>query len=114
MGKFDPAPTLAAGLLRLARDKADITQKELATAASVTQQSVSSYETGRKEPTLPTLQRLLAAAGFEMRIHLEPLDYHDATLKAFMRTLPPSRQAELEAESRTRVENQRQRRIQGH
>jgi transcriptional regulator with XRE-family HTH domain len=114
MGKFDPAPTLAAGLLRLARDKAGITQRELARAAGVSQQSISSYETGRKEPTLPTLQRLLAAAGLEMRIRLEPLDYHDATLEAFMRTLPPTLQAELAEESRARVENQRLRRVRGH
>ena len=79
MGKFDPAPTLAAGLLRLARDKAHMTQAELASNAGISQQAVSAYETGRKEPTLPTLQRLLAAAGLEMRIRLEPIDDHDAT-----------------------------------
>jgi transcriptional regulator with XRE-family HTH domain len=113
MGKFDPAPTLAAGILRLARDKAQMTQSELAAEAGVTQQSVSSYETGRKEPTLPTLQRLLAAAGYEMRIHLEPIDQHDATLKAFMDSLPPARRAELEEQSRARVEAERLRRVRG-
>ena len=114
MGKFDPAPTLAAGLLRLARDKADMTQSELAAEAGVSQQSISSYETGRKEPTLPTLQRLLAAAGLEMRIRLEPIDYHDATLEAFLRTLPPARQSELASQSRSRVEAARLDRIRGH
>lgn len=114
MGKFDPAPTLAAGLLRLARDKAGMTQTELATVAGVTQQSISAYETGRKEPTLPTLQRLLAAAGLEMRIRLEPIDLHDATLEAFLKTLPPARQAELAEQSRARVESERLRRVRGH
>lgn len=114
MGKFDPAPTLAAGLLRLARDKADMTQSELADAAEVSQQSISAYETGRKEPTLPTLQRLLAGAGLEMRIRLEPIDYHDATLDAFMKTLPSEQQTKLAEQSRTRVEAERLRRIRGH
>lgn len=113
MGKFDPAPTLASGLLRLARAKADMTQAELASEASVSQQSISAYETGRKQPTLPTLQRLLAAAGLEMRIRLEPIDYHDSTLEAFMQTLPLARQAELAVQSRSRVETERLRRIRG-
>lgn len=113
MGKFDPAPTLAAGLLRLARDKAEITQSELAAAAGVTQQTVSSYETGRKEPTLPTLQKLLAAAGLEMRIHLEPIDDHDLTLESFMQSLSPERQEELEELSRARVARARLRRVRG-
>ena len=113
MGKFDPAPTLAAGLLRLARDKANMTQAELATAAGVSQQAVSAYETGRKEPTLPTLQRLLNAAGLEMRIRLEPIDDHDRTLEAFIKTLPKARQAELAEQSRRRVEAQRLQRVRG-
>jgi len=113
MGKFDPAPTLAAGLLRLAREKANMTQSALAAEAGVSQQSISAYETGRKEPTLPTLQRLLAAAGLEMRIRLEPIDYHDTTLEAFLETLSPARQAELAAQSRLRVEAERLSRIRG-
>ncbi|MCL1593775.1 MAG: helix-turn-helix domain-containing protein [Actinomycetia bacterium] len=107
MGKYDPAPTLAAGLLRLARDKVGMTQVELATVAGVSQQSISAYETGRKEPTLPTLQRLLRAAGLEMRIHLEPIDDHDSTLERFIRSLPPERQVELTEQSRLRVEAER-------
>jgi len=114
MGKFDIAPTLAAGLLRMARDKAGLTQSELAAAAGVSQQSISAYETGRKEPTLPTLQRLLAAAGLEMRIRLEPTDQHDSTLDAFLGTLPPARQAELAEQTRARVESDRLRRVRGH
>jgi transcriptional regulator with XRE-family HTH domain len=113
MGKYDPAPTLAAGLLRTARDKADMTQAELAAAAGVTQQAVSAYETGRKEPTMPTLQRLLAAAGYEMRIRLEPLDDHDASLETLMAALPPTRRAELEAATRERAAAARLRRTKG-
>ena len=113
MGKFDPAPTLAAGLLRTARDRAEMTQAALAAAAGVTQQAVSAYETGRKEPTLPTLQSLLAAAGFEMRIHLAPVDEHDPALEAFMRSLPPERQTEIAEERRSRTAAARLARIRG-
>jgi transcriptional regulator with XRE-family HTH domain len=114
MGKYDPAPTVAAALLRTARDRASLTQGELARAAGVTQQAVSAYETGRKEPTLPTLRSLLAAAGFEMRIRLEPIDHHDAALASFMRSLPPGQQAELADLVRARTAAARLHRTQGH
>ena len=113
MGKYDAAPTLAAGLLRTARDRAGFTQRELAEQAAVSQQAISAYENGGKEPTMPTLIRLLAAAGFEMRIQLEPLDGHDKSLAQFMASLPPEQQADLEEESRVRAEEARLRRIRG-
>lgn len=113
MGKYDPAPTLAAGLLRTARDRAEMTQTEFAAAAGVSQQAVSAYETGRKEPTLPTLQSLLAAAGFEMRIRLESIDHHDAALEVFMRSLPPEQRAEIAEQNRSRTAAARLRRARG-
>ena len=113
MGKYDPAPTLAAGLIRLARSKAGLTQQQLASRAGVSQQVVSAYETGRQEPTLPSLQRLIGAAGFEMRIHLEPIDDHDETVEAWIRALPPETRAEIERHQRQRVERARLDRIRG-
>ena len=113
MGKYDVAPTLAAGLIRLARDKAGLTQSELAGRAGSSQQAISAYETGRQEPTLPTLERLIAAAGFEMRIRLEPIDDHDRTLAAFVDSLPNDARAELEESQRRRVEEARLSRIRG-
>jgi uncharacterized protein len=114
MGKYDPAPTVAAGLLRTARDRAGLTQRELAENAGLKQQTISAYETGRKEPTLPTLMRLLGAAGFELRLHLERVDRHDQALGQFMSSLPPERQAELDEEARRRAEEARLRRVRGH
>ncbi len=90
-----------------------MTQAALATRAGVTQQAVSAYETGRKEPTLPTLQSLLAAAGYEMRIHLEPIDYHDVSLDAFIQSLPPEQQTELAEQARSRAATARLRRTRG-
>lgn len=114
MGKYDVAPTLAAGLIRLARDKAGLTQAELALRAGVSQQTISSYETGRKEPTLPSLERLLEAAGLEMRIRLEPADDHDRWLEAFIDSLPDGARADLEESRRRRVEEARLSRLRGH
>jgi transcriptional regulator with XRE-family HTH domain len=114
MGKYDVAPTLAAGLIRLARDKAGLTQHEMAHIAGVSQQAVSAYETGRKEPTIPTLQRLLSAAGYEMRIRLEETDDHDRSLDRFMESLSPATRASLERRQRQRIEASRLSRIRGN
>jgi transcriptional regulator with XRE-family HTH domain len=113
MGKYDPAPTVAAGLLRLARVKANLTQADLARRADVSQQLISAYETGRREPSLPTLQRLVAAAGFELRFRLEPLDDHDDSLRRLLDTLPPETRAEVEKEQTERAQRARLDRTRG-
>jgi transcriptional regulator with XRE-family HTH domain len=113
MAKYQPAPTLAAGLLRLARDRTGLTQSALAARAGVAQQSISAYETGRKEPTLPTLVRLLAAAGLEMRIRLEPISDHDRSLDEMLESLDPSERALLDAARAGRVGAARLRRVRG-
>lgn len=113
MSKYDPAPTVAAGLVRLARAKSGLTQGELAAKAGITQQAVSAYETGRMEPTLPSLQRILAAAGFELRLHLEPLSDHDISLDRILEGLPSKERAKIEADQRERVDAERLKRIRG-
>ncbi|WP_144761862.1 helix-turn-helix domain-containing protein [Curtobacterium sp. 9128] len=68
------APTIcAADLIRDARLRAELTQVQLAKRAGVTQSVISTYENGRREPSLAALQRLLLAAGFLTVIDLEPL-----------------------------------------
>lgn len=54
--------------LRSARAKAGLTQAALAARAGTSQATVSAYERGRKQPSLTTLARLLAAAGFRLSI----------------------------------------------
>jgi uncharacterized protein len=56
----------AAGLLRQARQRAGMSQVELAARAGVTQSVISAYESGRRQPSLPTLAALIAATGFEL------------------------------------------------
>ena len=113
MGKYDAAPTLAAGLIRAARARTALTQQQLAERAGVTQQAISAYETGRQDPRLETLIKLLAAAGLEMRIQLERLDGHDESLAQFMASLPPQQRADLEEERRVRADEARLRRVRG-
>jgi transcriptional regulator with XRE-family HTH domain len=63
----------AAVALRSARKRAGLTQAALGARAGVSQALVSAYENGHRQPTLPTLARLVRAAGFDIRIQLAPL-----------------------------------------
>jgi uncharacterized protein len=56
----------AGSLLRQARQRAGISQVELAARAGVTQSVISAYESGRRQPSVPTLATLIEATGFEL------------------------------------------------
>jgi predicted nucleotidyltransferase/DNA-binding XRE family transcriptional regulator len=59
--------TNAAGaLLRRARADAGLSQAELAARAGVTQSVISAYESGHRQPALPTLAALVEAAGCDL------------------------------------------------
>jgi hypothetical protein len=74
------ASSTGAALLQLARLKAGLTQRELAERAGVPTTMISAYERGKRQPTVETLLRLLRAAGFDLRMQLEPHDAHDDVL----------------------------------
>jgi len=57
-------------VLRDARHGAGLTQTEFARRACVAQATISAYENSRRQPTLPTLCRLVAAAGYQLRVDL--------------------------------------------
>ncbi len=57
-------------LLRSARQRARLTQSQLAERAGVTQSVISAYEAGRRQPSLPTLSALIAATGYELDLQL--------------------------------------------
>ena len=92
-------PSPAAALLQLARIRSGLSQAQLADRAGVPATMISTYERDRRQPTLPTLLRLLEAAGFDLRMELVPHDPHDEIL------------AELESK-RTRRERARRDRQQ--
>lgn len=58
--------------LRSARERAGLTQAELARRARTSQATLSAYESGAKEPSVATLSRLLAAAGSRLAVEPEP------------------------------------------
>lgn len=64
--------TEVAALLRASREQAGMTQEELARVAGTSQSTLASYETGRREPRLSTLRRILGAAGFDLQLVVHP------------------------------------------
>jgi transcriptional regulator with XRE-family HTH domain len=78
---------VAGSLLQLARTQLGLSQTAFADLLGIAQPTLSAYESGRRQPTLPTLLRLLARAGLELRMELADLDSHDAVLAEWERTL---------------------------
>ncbi len=62
--------TTAGALLRDARMRAGLSQAELARRAGVTQSVISVYESGGRQPSLPTLASLVAATGSAIDVQL--------------------------------------------
>lgn len=89
-------------LIRIARRKAGLTQQALARKAATSQAAISSYESGRRSPSVDTLSRILAAAGFELRMRIEEPDLHDLTRRKGEGMLPRDK-----LEAFTRSEGQR-------
>ena len=60
-------------LLRDARQRARLSQMDLARRAGVAQSVISAYESDRREPGMGMLRRLVEATGHELTIELEPM-----------------------------------------
>lgn len=58
--------------VRHLRQRAKLTQAELAHAATTSQPTIAAYESGRKSPTLATLERLAASVGLEAAVEFVP------------------------------------------
>jgi transcriptional regulator with XRE-family HTH domain len=55
-------------ILRAARKRARLTQADLAGRTGTSQATISAYERGRKQPSVETLSRLLAATGARLAV----------------------------------------------
>jgi uncharacterized protein len=64
------ALSTAAELVRNARARRRLSQRELADRAGVPQSTVSTVESGQRQPTVMMLERLLGAAGFRLETKL--------------------------------------------
>ena len=69
---MDDLPGTSGSLLRSARIDAQLSQTEVARRAGVAQSVVSAYESDRRDPSLHTLARLIAATGNRLVVNIEP------------------------------------------
>lgn len=73
----------AGELLRGARRRHGLTQRQLAIRARTSQAAISRIERGLVSPSVETLERLLELMGEELQLAAAPIDYgHDRTLLA--------------------------------
>jgi hypothetical protein len=68
---MDRADDTAGSLLRQARVGAGMSQAELAFSAGVAQSVISAYEAGRRQPSFPTLAKLIDAAGCDLVVNIQ-------------------------------------------
>ena len=61
----------SADLLIAAREKSGLTQTQMARIAKTSQSAIAAYEAGDREPTVPVLQRMLAATVHNLMIAFE-------------------------------------------
>ena len=80
---------IAGALLLSARLRTGLSQTAFADLIGVAQPTLSAYESGRRQPTLPTLLGMLARAGYELRLEVVERDVHDDVLAAWERSLTP-------------------------
>lgn len=65
-------------LVREARKRGALTQRELAELAGTTQSGIARLESGRTSPPLETVQRLIRLCGFALLVELAPYDDSDS------------------------------------
>ena len=65
------------------RTAAKLTQQELAERAGTVQSVVARMERGQGNPTVETLERLFAAAGFALQIRAVPIETPDPVVEAY-------------------------------
>jgi len=102
-------------LVREARRRAALTQTELGQRASVPQSTIARIESGARTPSTKMVERLVRAAGFEVRARLGEPD--PQTASQFSRTLrrtPAERLADATRAARFVLRGRRQLRERAH
>ena len=75
-----------ADLVREARRRAGLTQRELAERAGTTQSAIARLESGRTSPSFDSVVRLVRLCGFRLDVALDPYDDSDiAQAEALLR-----------------------------
>ncbi|MBQ1040427.1 helix-turn-helix transcriptional regulator [Micromonospora sp. C81] len=68
--------TLLGATVRQQRHLRELSQRQLAALAGVSQAAVARIERGERAPTIPVLERMLAAMDVQLAVGVEPLDAH--------------------------------------
>ncbi len=99
-----PRQLTAANLLRTARQQAGMNQRQLAKKARTAQSVIARVELGDTNPSLPTLERLLKAAGYKLNAEIERIRVVDRSLlddiPRILRMTPEERLREVAQVSR--------------
>ena len=77
----------SAALVRQLRQRAGLTQSELARRAGTSQPAVARLEAGESSPSLATLERLATAAGFDLDFRVVPSSPPDRVIAAYQRDI---------------------------
>lgn len=86
-------------LVREARRRAALTQRELAERAGTSQPGIARLESGRTSPSLEEVQRLMRLCGFELLVELAPYDDSDRVQARALRSLDADARLELNSQS---------------
>ncbi|MEX0619885.1 MAG: helix-turn-helix domain-containing protein [Pseudohongiellaceae bacterium] len=75
-------------LIKQLREATGCSQSDLAVAARTSQPTIAAYESGRKSPTLRTLERLVSALGLQLVVDfVPPMSREDRRSLAFHRAI---------------------------
>ncbi len=80
--------SMGGDLIREARKRAGLTQRELAERAGTTQSAVARAESGRVDPGFETVRRMLRLCGFNLLVALDPYDDSDVAQAEALLKLP--------------------------
>ena len=95
-------------LIREARRRAGLTQIEFARRAGVPQSTVGRIESGARVPSTALAERLIRAAGFELRVGLgEPDPDTDSLFERTLRRTPRQRLADAARTARFALRGRR-------
>lgn len=97
-----------AQLIREARRRAGISQQELANRTGLQQPAIARWESGRVEPSLSTVERLVGACGLELQLALAHADTADGASLQNLALSPEERLDQLVRTVRFIEEGRRQ------
>lgn len=81
-------------LVREARRRAGLSQRELADRAGTTQSAIARLESGRSNPSFDLLQRLIRLCGLRLDVALVPYDDTDLVQAEALQTMTPKERLE--------------------